>query len=124
MVFLSRLLLGNTKVISRTKSFQFKPGNFVSYATEFEYFRAPLILTLVSCQSLARRNSAGRGWVDSLRLYVKGGTGGTGLPGVDGVGGNGGNIYVRATEKISSLQEVRRNNTSQRYQADPGDSSS
>ena len=61
--------------------------------------------------------------MDSLRLYVKGGTGGTGLPAVDGVGGHGGNIYVRATEKISSLQEVRRNNTAQRYQADPGDCS-
>ena len=61
--------------------------------------------------------------MDSLRLYVRGGTGGNGLPGVDGVGGNGGNIYLRATEKISSLHEVRRNNTSQRYLADPGDSS-
>ena len=62
--------------------------------------------------------------MDSLRLYVKGGTGGTGMPGLDGVGGDGGNIYVRATEKISSLHEVRRNNSSQRYYADPGDCSS
>ena len=62
--------------------------------------------------------------MDSLRLYVKGGTGGTGLPAVDGVGGHGGNIYVRATESLSSLHEVRRNNASQRYLADSGDSSS
>ena len=62
--------------------------------------------------------------MDSLRLYVKGGTGGTGLPALDGVGGDGGNIYVRATETISSLHEVKRNNNSQRYYADPGDSSS
>ena len=78
---------------------------------------------LSNFQILAKRKSAGRGWVDSLRLYVKGGTGGTGLPPVDGVGGNGGNIYVRATESISSLHEVRRNNISQRYSADPGDNS-
>ena len=95
-------------------------GRFVIYSS-----RINLIFdNLNSLQSLPKRKSTGRGWVDSLRLYVKGGTGGTGLPGVDGVGGNGGSIYVRATESISSLQEVRRNNTSQRYFADPGDSSS
>jgi len=63
------------------------------------------------------------GWIDSLRIYVKAGTGGTGLPKVDGVGGVGGNIYVRASEKIESLQEVRRINQSQRYIAPAGECS-
>ena len=35
------------------------------------------------------------GWIDSLRVHVKGGHGGTGLPPVDGVGGHGGNIYIK-----------------------------
>lgn len=39
-----------------------------------------------------------RGFLDSLRLYVKGGSGGMGYPRFGGVGGNGGNIYVEAKE--------------------------
>jgi len=74
--------------------------------------------------TIAKRKSLGRGWIDSLRVYVKGGTGGAGLPPVDGVGGHGGNIYVRANEEISSLHHVRRKNNSQRYLADPGEDSS
>lgn len=39
-----------------------------------------------------------RGFLDSLRLYVRGGSGGMGYPRFGGVGGNGGNIYVEAKE--------------------------
>ena len=58
--------------------------------------------------------------MDSLRVYVKGGAGGTGLPKLDGVGGNGGNVYVRATDRMESLQQVRSHNTTQRYTAQAG----
>ena len=36
----------------------------------------------------------------------------------------GGSVWVRATEKIGSLHEVRRKNKSQRYVADGGEDSS
>lgn len=39
-----------------------------------------------------------RGFLDSLRLYLRGGSGGMGYPRFGGVGGNGGNIYVEAKE--------------------------
>ena len=79
---------------------------------------------LLASSSATMKKAGGRGWMDTLRVYVKGGTGGTGLPPVDGVGGQGGSVWVRATEKIGSLHEVRRKNKSQRYVADGGEDSS
>ena len=71
-----------------------------------------------------KKKNVGRGWIDSLRVYVKGGTGGAGLPPVDGVGGHGGNIFIRANEDISSLHNVRSKNPTQRYIAESGEDSS
>ena len=79
---------------------------------------------LLANNSVTMKKARGRGWIDTLRVYVKGGTGGSGLPPVDGVGGQGGNVWVRATEKIGSLHEVRRKNQSQRYVAEGGEDSS
>jgi GTPase involved in cell partitioning and DNA repair len=62
-------------------------------------------------------------WIDSLRIYARGGHGGTGLPRVNGVGGSGGNVYVKAVEKVKDLSEVRLKNTKQRYLAEPGENS-
>ncbi|XP_066999815.2 GTP-binding protein 10 homolog isoform X2 [Anabrus simplex] len=39
-----------------------------------------------------------RGFIDSLRLHVRGGAGGNGLPRYGGIGGKGGDIYVEAKE--------------------------
>ena len=79
---------------------------------------------LLASKSVTVKKARGRGWIDTLRVYVKGGTGGAGLPPVDGVGGQGGSVWVRASEKIGSLHEVRRRNNSQRYVADGGEDSS
>ena len=73
---------------------------------------------------MIKKKRSGRGWIDSVRVYVKGGTGGNGLPPVDGVGGAGGSVFIRASETMSSLHDVRRKNTSQRYIADSGEDSS
>ena len=79
---------------------------------------------LLLANSVTKKKALGRGWIDTLRVYVKGGTGGAGLPPVDGVGGHGGSVWVRASEKIGSLHDVRRKNMSQRYIADVGEDSS
>ena len=47
------------------------------------------------------RSGTGRGvqkWVDSLRVYVKGGHGGNGMPKYGGVGGKGGDVIIKASE--------------------------
>ena len=62
-------------------------------------------------------------WIDSLRVYVRGGHGGTGLPRVHGVGGAGGSVYVQADSKLKDLATVRRNNQKQRYVAEAGENS-
>jgi len=62
-------------------------------------------------------------WIDSLRVYVRGGHGGTGLPGVHGVGGVGGSVYVQADNNLKDLATVRRNNQKQRYVAEAGENS-
>uniref|UniRef100_A0A2P2I513 GTP-binding protein 10 homolog n=1 Tax=Hirondellea gigas TaxID=1518452 RepID=A0A2P2I513_9CRUS len=58
-------------------------------------------------------------FIDTLRLYLKGGPGGAGHPKYGGLGGSGGNIYIEAKPGIT-LKSVQRNQTSQRYTADPG----
>ena len=70
------------------------------------------------------RKKKPQSWIDSLRIYVKGGSGGAGLPPVDGVGGHGGSVYIRASEEVSNLHDVRRRNTKQRYVAQAGEDSS
>lgn len=47
------------------------------------------------------------GFIDALRLHVKGGAGGSGIPRYGGIGGLGGNVYVTSKENIS-LKEVKR----------------
>ena len=37
---------------------------------------------LLANKSVIKKKASGRGWIDTLRVYVKGGTGGAGLPGV------------------------------------------
>jgi len=74
--------------------------------------------TVLLAQSRFRRK-----WIDSLRIYVKGGFGGTGLPGVNGLGGDGGNVYIKADERINDLEAVKRKNPRQRYIANAGENS-
>ena len=52
-------------------------------------------LFLSNSTVVRNQKKARSGWIDSLRVFVRGGTGGTGLPPVDGVGGHGGNIYIK-----------------------------
>ena len=51
----------------------------------------------------ANRSSKSRQqWVESLRVYCKGGRGGNGLPTVGGMGGRGGDVIFECHEKKSS----------------------
>ena len=65
----------------------------------------------------------GQQWIDSIRIYARGGHGGAGLPRVNGAGGAGGDVYVKADVTVKDLSEVRRKNTKQRYLADHGENS-
>eukprot|EP00095_Tigriopus_kingsejongensis_P008343 snap_masked-scaffold395_size185061-processed-gene-0.15 protein:Tk08343 transcript:snap_masked-scaffold395_size185061-processed-gene-0.15-mRNA-1 annotation:"gtp-binding protein 10 homolog" len=47
-------------------------------------------------------------WVDSLRIYVKGGSGGHGLPTLGGRGGRGGHVVVETAASASNLLSVYR----------------
>ncbi|KAL2719031.1 LOW QUALITY PROTEIN: GTP-binding protein 10 isoform X2 [Vespula squamosa] len=47
------------------------------------------------------------GFIDSLRLTVRGGTGGAGLPRYGGKGGSGGNVYVVTKEELT-LRNVKK----------------
>ncbi|XP_012270873.1 GTP-binding protein 10 homolog [Orussus abietinus] len=64
-----------------------------------------------------------RGFMDSLRLHVKGGTGGMGLPRYGGKGGSGGDVYVVGKEKYS-LPEVSGKCKKHRISAGSGSDSS
>ena len=96
----------------------------------YNKFQTMVLLTRIlyasaqTSKGVIKKKRSTRGWIDSLRVYVKGGSGGNGLPPVDGVGGHGGSVYIKASDSISSLHDVRRKNTSQRYIADPGEDSS
>ncbi|KAF2885189.1 hypothetical protein ILUMI_20986 [Ignelater luminosus] len=75
------------------------------YITKFLYFpkpRKPLRKYLKS------------GFLDSVRVYVKGGSGGNGLPKFGGVGGQGGDVIAVAKESIT-LEDVVKSNTAKRY---------
>nr|CAD7202630.1 unnamed protein product [Timema douglasi] len=58
-------------------------------------------------------------FLDSLRLYVRGGTGGMGLPKYGGVGGKGGSVYVMAKEE-GDLKSVSKKHSSKRVLAGHG----
>lgn len=48
-----------------------------------------------------------KGFLDSTKIYARGGTGGMGLPRYGGTGGRGGHVYAVATEGLS-LYDVER----------------
>ncbi|XP_063988911.1 GTP-binding protein 10 homolog [Diachasmimorpha longicaudata] len=49
-----------------------------------------------------------KGFLDSIQLYVRGGTGGMGLPRYGGVGGRGGHVYATATEELTLFDVERK----------------
>ncbi|XP_047361430.1 GTP-binding protein 10 homolog isoform X1 [Vespa velutina] len=63
------------------------------------------------------------GFIDSLRLNVKGGTGGSGLPRYGGKGGSGGNVYVM-TKKELTLRNVKKKWKKVNIHAEAGTNSS
>ena len=51
------------------------------------------------------RQGSGRGsqnWIDSLRVFVKGGHGGNGFPKYGAVGGKGGDVIIKCSDKLDS----------------------
>lgn len=46
-------------------------------------------------------------FIDSLRVFVRGGAGGNGLKRMGGKGGKGGDVYVEASESLLALKTVR-----------------
>ncbi|OQV20354.1 putative GTP-binding protein 10 [Hypsibius exemplaris] len=73
------------------------------------------------------RKLSKRKFIDSLRMYVAGGTGGNGLEKYGGVGGKGGDVWV-VPEKTNSpdcasLKRLYKRNPSQRWEAGHGGNS-
>ncbi|XP_041366323.1 GTP-binding protein 10-like [Gigantopelta aegis] len=60
-----------------------------------------------------------RKFIDSLRVYVRGGAGGQGLPRYGGIGGDGGSVSVIARKDIT-LIDVAKRNEKKRYIAGTG----
>ena len=83
-----------------------------------------LLSCWLRCQQSASRKSKAQNWIDSLRIYCRGGAGGTGLPSYGGVGGRGGDVWVVGSEKVKDLKRVRKENLKQRFIAEPGGNSS
>ncbi|XP_015114743.1 GTP-binding protein 10 homolog isoform X2 [Diachasma alloeum] len=63
-----------------------------------------------------------KGFLDSMELYVRGGTGGMGLPRYGGVGGRGGHVYAIATEG-QTLYDVERKYRNKKIVAPNGEPS-
>jgi len=61
-------------------------------------------------------------FVDSLRVYVRGGTGGRGLAKYNGIGGRGGHVYVVAQER-ATLKSLRKQYPERRFCATTGSDS-
>jgi len=61
-------------------------------------------------------------FIDSLRLYVRGGTGGVGLAKYNGIGGRGGDIYVVGAEK-TTLKNIIRMFPGKRFRGSKGEDS-
>nr|CAD7578803.1 unnamed protein product [Timema californicum] len=72
-----------------------------------------------SISSIMTRKFLQGKFLDSLRLYVRGGTGGMGLPKYGGVGGKGGSVYVMAKEE-GDLKSVSKKHSSKRVLAGHG----
>ncbi|XP_076233901.1 GTP-binding protein 10 homolog [Calliopsis andreniformis] len=66
-----------------------------------------VILTQVlNCVRKLPRKYKRKGLIDSLYIYVKGGSGGSGFPRYGGIGGAGGNVYV-VSQKGLTLETVK-----------------
>lgn len=79
---------------------------------------------LLCCNSIAKKTPkrTRRQFLDTLRVFVKGGSGGMGMPKYGGVGGNGGNIFAVGKEGIT-LKDIVAKNTSKRITAKNGENS-
>lgn len=62
-------------------------------------------------------------FIDTLRLYVKGGTGGAGLSRYGGLGGIGGSVYIVAKDGLT-LEKIVKTYKTKRIKADSGSDSS
>lgn len=61
-------------------------------------------------------------FIESLRVYVRGGTGGHGLPKYNGIGGKGGDIFV-VGEKEATLKRILSLCPTKRFSAPTGEDS-
>lgn len=59
-------------------------------------------------------------FVDSIKVTVSGGTGGHGLPRFGGIGGRGGDVYIKASQKYSSLRHLKKMTPSLHFKAGNG----
>ncbi|CAH1789146.1 unnamed protein product [Owenia fusiformis] len=62
-------------------------------------------------------------FLDSLRVYVRGGAGGQGYPKFGGKGGDGGDVYVKCYDKAKSLKELAKRHPEKRFIAGNGGNS-
>nr|XP_039269259.1 GTP-binding protein 10-like [Styela clava] len=64
-------------------------------------------------------------FIDSLRIYVRGGTGGAGLMHLGGIGGRGGDVFIVGTpDSEFSLKDLKNKFPEKRFSADAGEPSS
>ncbi|KAK6165933.1 hypothetical protein SNE40_022739 [Patella caerulea] len=76
----------------------------------------------IACRLITNQNTIPKKknkFIDSLRIYVRGGGGGQGFPRYGGIGGKGGDVVVTATKKLT-LSDVRNNNIKKRFLAQNG----
>lgn len=67
-------------------------------------------------------NVTKRKFIDSVRIYTRGGSGGNGLPKYGGVGGKGGDVYVEAVDGWT-LRNLKDKFPKQRFVAEKGEDS-
>lgn len=84
-------------------------------------------MVFVTVSQFAKRKSLRQylksGFIDSLRIHVRGGSGGNGLPKFGGVGGQGGDVILKAKE-FHNLEMVLKQHSTKRIHADHGKHSS
>jgi len=61
--------------------------------------------------------------IDSIKVYLKGGSGGNGLPKYGGIGGKGGNIYAVVNEEATLMDIKDSIERGEQYKAGPGENS-